>query len=236
LSAQSSWRVGLGIDTHAQRNPGESAYRYTGAGYVLDAGIDRRRPASDFAFGVSFAQATLHSSISNGDSPSASLDALTFDARYARVVGNGTARVRWSAGVDLQGRVESTTHTYADPSRATDDFQFEALSVGPFVRTAARVGRGVLTNDASVPIVGAIDYPYSDANANGASSHMTVTGVPTLIGFDDAVSYRAGRAGQAALVFTYRLSYLRYDLGVPRRHAHESLLVYASVPFHRSSQ
>src|SRR4029077_14696378 len=97
------------------------------------------------------------------------------DARYARVIGAGDTRVRWSAGVDLQGRVESSTHSYADPSQTSDDFQFAALTLGPFVRLTLRPRVGaVINNDLCVPVAGIIDYPYSDDAANGGSPRSSI--------------------------------------------------------------
>lgn len=227
--AQSDFRIGLGLDQRAQLNSGESAYRYHGVGWTAGAAVDRVRPRSDFAISLSFASATLHSSISAGDVPRASVEAIEADAGYGRVVGDATSRIRWSVGAAVHDRAESSTHTYATGSNA--DFQFETLTIGPFVRTTIGVRRGTITNDVSMPVAGVIDFPYSDDNSN-SFTHPSFAGAPSLFGVDDVLAYRVGPLDRPAFVFVYRVSYFRYALGTSRRDAHQSLSAYASFPFH----
>lgn len=217
--AHSSIRLGAGIEQSAQRNPAESPYIYSGFGWTASLGYSRVAPSSAIEVAVAGGLGSLSSDVAKGR---ASHGLAEINLEYVRKTGVRLANAHWMVGGSLSGVVEATRHQY--PLYAgDDDFGYFRTGFGAALRTTWQWRNASVTNDLAIPLVNLIDFPYSNAKAHGEAVRFSLAGPASLQAFDDAISYRVGAEGTRGVVWTYRVSVMRYRYDDSRRFARQSL-------------
>jgi hypothetical protein len=136
------------------------------------------------------------------------------------------------AGAYLGATTDVTEHQYAGRPEPSDEFGYGAIELGPAVRASFRVKHATISNDLAVPLVNVVDFPYANLKMAG-SVHLRFATLPRLIVFDDAVSYGIGDGTKRNVRWTYRLTWLRYDLADTRTFVRHSLSLVMNFPTRR---
>jgi hypothetical protein len=217
-----SWyRFSIGFEQSAQKNPAESPYVFSGFGYLAALGYGRDWSASSLDLSFSGGFGNLGSGLSRGEAHHGH-SALT--ASYLRSI-TGQSML----GANLSILADITDQPYGMPFDATDQFGYGAITLGPALRSTFHVRHATVTNDATVPLVDAVELPYANLRMEGGV-HLHLRTVATVQGLTDAVSYHIGGDGARNLTWTYRVSFLHFAAAQPRTFARQSVSMTINLP------
>jgi hypothetical protein len=131
----------------------------------------------------------------------------------------------FSVGVDVATTVAVTTHHYDDPTNNVSDFYIGAVTLGPSATFRHAIGGGIAAFRLSVPAVGLVDHPYSDARTADARVDARFATANVLRGIETSVSYAPAATARFGIEYAYRLHMLDYADVQPLRSVSQSLSI-----------
>ncbi|MEP7348157.1 MAG: hypothetical protein ABI877_23020, partial [Gemmatimonadaceae bacterium] len=186
-SARNELAVTLGAALTQQRDVTASPLRFDGKGYQLAARYER--VAGRLSLAATFDVGSRH--LTSAATSSGVQELTEGEVRVAvrRTLRSMQVSSGLAAGVDVARSISITSHHYDDPTERISDFFIRAVTLGPAVSWRRGIVGGSAQAQLSVPFLGFVDHPYSDARIAQARSDARFTTLSKLRGVAAAMTF-----------------------------------------------
>lgn len=210
----------------AQSVPAISPSRYTGTGVFGGLGLERTTSASHGTLTLSLTQANLESGSTTNGAPADRASIASLEVTHVRRIGRlSSPAVNAFLGARLEAVVHVNDHRYGEPyTFVRDQFGYALATAALAARLDIRAGRGRLTEEMAVPLVGLAQFPYVNAKAERSSLRLRAVRFGEFYALDQRLGYRTPLGGGGwELVWSYHLALLRQSRFDSRRYARQGL-------------
>ena len=213
-TARQSLTVSLGALQEDRRDDADSPLAYTGKGPDALIGYDWSRGARHWHIELGSGGANLAPAAAvQGDTPlKETFNVFSLGGGMDwRLRGGSPALGTFALGFELNTTVTLVRHLYPGQTLSQQNFDLGVITAAPIVRWKRRLFMGDIAASLAVPLLAAVDHPYSDVRFASQFSEVHFAPLSRFRQANGAISYSIMSSRRTHVTVAYHLDVMQLD-------------------------